>query len=108
MLDTLEKLKGQRLEVLHIVGGGTKNRLLNQFAANALNRRVVTGPVEATAAGNIMMQQIATGGIKDLEAGRRIIRNSFETETYEPVDTAAWDGAYAKFTEAEGRVWRNL
>jgi rhamnulokinase len=105
VLDTLEDLKGQRLEALHIVGGGSKNRLLNQFAANALNRRVYTGPVEATAAGNIIMQLIATGSVKDLDEGRAIVRASFDTETYEPTDIAAWEEAYAGFAKLDLDTW---
>ncbi len=96
-LEMLEQLTGQRVGVLHIVGGGTQNRLLSQFAANAIGRPVVAGPVEATAAGNILLQMLATGAISSLAEGRAVIRRSFATETFEPRDTAAWDEAYARF-----------
>jgi rhamnulokinase len=103
VLAKLEELSGGRLEPLHIVGGGTKNSLLNQFAANALNRPVIAGPVEATSAGNILMQMIGTGDLASLDEGRELIRRSFETERYEPVDPAAWDQAYRRFLAVEGR-----
>ena len=63
--------------MLHIVGGGTQNRLLSQFAADAIGRPVVAGPIEATAAGNILMQMLATGAIASLAEGRQVIRRSF-------------------------------
>jgi rhamnulokinase len=104
VLAKLEELTGGRLEPLHIVGGGSKNRLLNQFAANALNRPVVAGPVEATSAGNILMQMIGTGDLASLAQGRDLIRRSFETEKYEPVDAKSWDQAYRRFQEVEGSL----
>jgi rhamnulokinase len=73
VLDSLEKLTGNRVDTLHIVGGGSRNRLLNQLTANATGRRVVAGPVEATATGNILMQMIAGGGISGLGAARALI-----------------------------------
>ena len=97
VLEKLEAMSGRRLEVLHIVGGGSQNRLLNQMAADATGRPVVAGPVEATAAGNILMQLLATGRIDSLVDGRAIVRASFATETYEPRDSAAWDEAYGRF-----------
>lgn len=103
-LEMLEQLTGQRVSVLHIVGGGTQNRLLSQFAANAIGRPVVAGPVEATAAGNILLQMLATGAISTLAEGRAVIRRSFATETFEPRDTAAWDEAYARFQTLESRL----
>jgi sugar (pentulose or hexulose) kinase len=98
----LEDLGGTSLEALHIVGGGCQNKLLNQMSADAVRRPVVTGPVEATSAGNILMQMLATGHISSLQEGRDVIRDSFETETYEPVDTGAWDAAFAKSEEVVG------
>src|SRR5208283_5055790 len=75
-LEQLEDLLGRRLEVLHIVGGGTQNKLLNQLGADAVSRPVLSGPVEATAAGNVLMQMLALGYIKNLAEGRAIIGNS--------------------------------
>lgn len=97
-LEMLDQLAGRRHAVLHIVGGGTQNRLLSQFAANATGRPVVAGPIEATAAGNALMQMLATGAISSLAEGRAIIRRSFETEEFEPQDDDAWDEAYARFS----------
>lgn len=99
----LEELTGRRLETLHIVGGGTKETMLSQFAANALQRPVIAGPVEATALGNILLQLMATGEIRSLDEGREIIRASFPTETYAPKDTEAWDAAFGRFLKIEGR-----
>ena len=98
----LEDLTGNRLDVLHIVGGGTKDRQLNQLTANALNRRVITGPVEATAAGNVLSQLMAAGSVASLAEGRDIIRASFALDTYEPTDTDAFAEAYTRFHDITG------
>lgn len=97
VLGSLETLAGHRLDTIRIVGGGTQNRLLNQFAANACQRPVVTGPIEATALGNIMMQAIAMGYLDNVTAGRQAIAASIERQHYEPQDGDAWDEAYARF-----------
>jgi rhamnulokinase len=78
------------------VGGGTQNRLLSQFTADAIERQVITGPVEATATGNILMQMMALGQINSLPEGRWLVRNSFDLSTYEPGSRAGWDEAYAR------------
>lgn len=96
-LEGLEKIVGFGLPVLHIVGGGSKNIMLCRFTANALGRPVVTGPVEATAAGNITCQLLALGEVANLTQAREVIRNSFPTVEYLPEDTAMWDTAYDKF-----------
>jgi rhamnulokinase len=83
--------------VVHIVGGGSQNRLLNQLTANATGRRVVTGPIEATAIGNILLQMLALGRINSLSEGRELVRRSFPVETYEPVEGEGWTEAYGKF-----------
>ncbi len=97
VLERLEELVNGRLETIHIVGGGSQNRLLNQFTADATGRTVITGPIEATAAGNALMQLMALGELKSLEEGRDLVRNSFATELYEPHDTRRWDEAYQRF-----------
>ncbi len=97
-LERMDRMMGRRIPTLHIVGGGTQNRLLSQFAANATGRTVVAGPIEATAVGNILMQMQAVGAIGSLDEGREIVRRSFNVEVFEPKDTAAWDDAYARFT----------
>jgi rhamnulokinase len=96
VLERLEEMIGHNLEPIHMVGGGTQNRLLNQFTADATNRRVVTGPVEATAIGNLMVQAIALGHVGSLAEARTIVAQSFETSTFEPQDRAGWDEAYAR------------
>ncbi len=97
VLGMCEELSGGRIETIHIVGGGTRNRQLCQAAADACGRRVVAGPIEATATGNIMMQAVATGEVGSIAEAREVIRNSFEVEEYAPSNTAAWDDAYEKF-----------
>jgi rhamnulokinase len=77
VIDKAEELIGRPITTLHIVGGGTQNRLLNQFAANATGRPVITGPVEATAIGNILLQMLALGQIGSLAEGRALVRKSF-------------------------------
>lgn len=91
------------VEVLHVVGGGCQNRLLNQFTADATGITVVAGPVEATAAGNIITQALATGEIGSVAEGREIIRNSFPLVTYQPKNREAWlsAGKKAKFDAME-------
>jgi len=96
-LEGMEEILGRKIKVLHVVGGGSQNRLLSQFTANALGIPVVAGPVEATAIGNICVQAIADGEIASLEDARAIIRKSFDVETYEPKDTARWSDAYERF-----------
>jgi rhamnulokinase len=82
---------------LHIVGGGSKNKLLCQFAADATRLPVIAGPVEATAIGNIAVQAVATGHLASLDEARQVIRNSFEVEVFEPANGELWDNAYDKF-----------
>jgi rhamnulokinase len=102
VLEMMETLVGHRIGVVHIVGGGAQNRLLNQFTANAIGRPVVAGPFEATAVGNLLMQLLATGAIGSLAEGRALVRHSFNTEAFEPKDAAVWDEAYAKFRKLTG------
>jgi rhamnulokinase len=99
VLDSLEDIIGAEIDVIHIVGGGIQNELLCQFAADATGKKVITGPVEATAAGNIMMQAIACGQIKSLAQGRKLIRNSFDLKEYKPQNTQAWDEQYLKISK---------
>jgi rhamnulokinase len=104
-LDRLESVVGQRLDPLHIVGGGTQNQLLNQLTADATGRKVWTGPVEATALGNILMQLLATGQIDSLQQGRALIRRSFPLKGYPPrtEDQGAWDRAYERLSALVGK-----
>ena len=94
----IQTLKGRPARVIHVVGGGTKDGFLSQMTADACNVPVAAGPEEATAIGNLMMQAIALGEVKDLKEARRIIAASFALKHYEPTaDRAAWDEAYGKF-----------
>ena len=97
-LERLEEVVSHRLDPLHIVGGGTQNRLLNQLTADATGRLVLTGPVEATALGNVVMQALALGQIGSLQEGRGLIRRSFPLERYEPRTQVQgeWDEAYER------------
>ncbi len=85
VLQSLEELTGTRFAEIRIIGGGSKNRLLNQLTANAAGRPVVAGPVEATALGNIAMQMLATGAVASLKEARAIIERSFPSDRYEPI-----------------------
>jgi rhamnulokinase len=86
-----------KLEVLHIIGGGSLNKYLNQFTANATGATVLAGPQECTAIGNIMMQAKAAHLVKDIWEMRQIIANSVELVKYEPTDKAVWDQAFDKY-----------
>jgi rhamnulokinase len=97
VLGWLEQLIGGRIETIHIVGGGVQNRQLCQMAADACNRVVVAGPVEATAIGNVMMQAVAAGDVATIAQAREVIRRSFDVTTYEPRHASAWDEAYGRF-----------
>ena len=95
--ENLDDMVGRHLPVIHIVGGGSQNRLLNQFAADATGRLVVAGPVEATAIGNILVQALALGHVATLSEARALVRRSFPVETFEPGATVAWDEAYERY-----------
>lgn len=96
VLERLEELTGKHFSPIHIIGGGTQNQLLNQLTANATGCTVITGPVEATAIGNVLMQAIGLGDIASLAEARRIVRNSFQVEEYAPDPNILWDEAYTK------------
>ncbi|MEX2138865.1 MAG: FGGY-family carbohydrate kinase [Pirellulales bacterium] len=98
VLGWLEELTSGHIATIHIVGGGAQNRQLCQMAADACNRRVIAGPVEATAIGNLMMQTIAAGEVASIAQAREVIRRSFSVETYDPRNPAEWESAYARFT----------
>jgi rhamnulokinase len=84
VLENLETLVGRRIDRIHIVGGGSRNKLLNQLAANAMGRTVIAGPAEATAAGNVLVQAIGAGLVSGVSEAREIVRCSFPLETYLP------------------------
>lgn len=95
--EKLDALTGKRLATIHIIGGGAKNELLDRFAADATGRTVVTGPIEATALGNVLVQAIALGHIGSIAEGREVVARSFALKTFAPRDTAAWDAAYRRY-----------
>jgi rhamnulokinase len=97
VLESLEELTGIKFEEVRIMGGGSKNRLLNQFTADATGRAVVAGPVEATALGNIAMQMLAAGAVSSLAEARRIIAHSFPVERFMPVSPDIWNAQYQRF-----------
>ncbi len=99
----LEHLTEQDIDVLHIVGGGGKNSLLNQMTADAINKKVIVGPFEATAIGNALTQAMGNGDIKDLNHIRRIVRNSFELETYEPSGAANYDAPAKRYADLQAQ-----
>ncbi|MEN6372530.1 MAG: rhamnulokinase family protein [Armatimonadota bacterium] len=96
-IEALEELTGRSIDTINIVGGGCQNKLLCQFAADATGRKVVVGPIEATAAGNVLVQAMAVGLIGSLEEARQVIRNSFILEEFVPQDRTGWDEAYERF-----------
>jgi rhamnulokinase len=95
-LKAIERLTGRTIERLHVVGGGTKNSLLNHFTANALQVPVVVGPTEATSAGNILVQAMALGHIRSLEEAREIMRQSTSLETIRP-QSSSWEPVVERF-----------
>ncbi|MCE9544103.1 MAG: rhamnulokinase [Planctomycetia bacterium] len=98
VLGDLEELVGGKIQTVHVVGGGTQNKQLCQMTADACQRRVVAGPVEATAVGNLMMQAVAAGDVRDITQARDVIRRSFDVEEYAPRDRAErWDEAYTRY-----------
>jgi sugar (pentulose or hexulose) kinase len=104
VLDRLIALSGQTVERLHVIGGGSQNRLLNQMTADALGRQVVAGPVEATVIGNAIVQLIALGEIAGVEEARDMLRRSVETQVYEPKHRSAWEEAYERFKDVKTTI----
>jgi len=103
LLERLEEMLGRRLEPIQIVGGGSQSRLLSRFTADATGRVVVTGPVEATAAGNILVQAVALGHLGSLSEARALVRNSFDVVTFEPGQSTGWDEAYGRLKDVLGQ-----
>jgi rhamnulokinase len=97
VLDQLYEVTGREINTIHIIGGGSQNKLLCQFTANATGKKVIAGPAEGTAAGNILMQALAHGLASSTEELREIVKNSFDLEHYFPEETARWEDAYRRF-----------
>ena len=98
ILDKINSMFPNKIDVMHVVGGGSRNKMLNQFIANALGIRVIAGPVEATAIGNILIQAISKVRIKSLEEGRAMVANSFTLHKFEPEDHTTWENRYQNVT----------
>ncbi|MDD2245952.1 MAG: rhamnulokinase [Proteiniphilum sp.] len=97
VLQNLQELASFPIEKLHIIGGGSKNNMLNSFTANAINKPVVAGPSEATAIGNILMQAKAAGLVKNKTEIRRIVSNSSDLEVFEPSEAELWNESYQSY-----------
>ncbi len=97
VLSSLEKLTGKRVEQIRVIGGGAKNRLLNQLTADATGRTVLAGPAEATALGNVAIQMLAAGTVSSLKEVREIIERSYPAEVFEPLDTEKWNRQAERF-----------
>jgi len=102
-LEGLEGLTGSKIEAVHVVGGGSRNQLLNQFTANACGRPVVAGPVEATVFGNLLVQARSHGEIKTLADIRAAVRASSDVTQCEPENAAAWQDARGRFGKLRER-----
>lgn len=102
-LADLERVLGRTIDVVHLVGGGGRNALLNQMTADALGRPVVVGPHEATAIGNVLMQAVGQGELRDVAELRRVVASSFQPQRCEPGGTSPWDDAYGRYLEVRRR-----
>jgi rhamnulokinase len=99
VLGNLEQIIGGKLKTIHMVGGGIQNRLLCQFTADACQRQVVAGPVEATAIGNIMMQAIGTGQLGSILEARQLLRQAKDIVHYQPGSISGWDAGFEKLKQ---------
>ncbi len=97
VLANLQNLAAFPINTLHIIGGGAKNKMLNTFTANAIGKRVIAGPSEATAIGNILLQAKAAGLVNTKNDIRRIVRNSVELDSFQPSDTETWEKHYPRY-----------
>lgn len=103
VIENLEKLTGRKYRRIHIIGGGSKNNLLNQFTANATGKTVLAGPDEATSIGNILVQALACELLKNPAEIRKTIRKSFEIKEFKPEETDSWEKASVRFQEIISR-----
>jgi rhamnulokinase len=103
-LEKIEAAAGFTIPYVHIIGGGAQSALLNRFAASAMNRPVLAGPIEAAAAGNLCAQFMAAGEMGGLSDARRVVRDSFEVQEFLPENASAWDEAYGRFLQIVSNV----
>ena len=96
-LKQLESITGTEYKYIHVIGGGSRNRVMNQFTADATGRTVIAGPVEATALGNAIMQLRGIGMLTDVWEARELLKETLELEYYHPQSGADWDTAYTRF-----------
>lgn len=97
VIRNLEQLTGTRVERIRVIGGGSTNRLLNQFTADATGKQVLAGPSEATALGNVAVQILATGRAASLKEVRVIVDRSYPPEVFTPINVQVWDQCAARF-----------
>ncbi|MCX8160026.1 MAG: rhamnulokinase [Candidatus Saccharicenans sp.] len=102
VVEELRRLTGQNFSTIHLVGGGSRNRLLNQFTAEATGLRVMAGPDEATSAGNILVQALAAGAVTSRQEIREVVRNSFEIKEFVPARAETWSEHYQDFLRVTG------
>jgi rhamnulokinase len=105
VLRNLEHVSGKRMEQIRIIGGGSRNRLLNQLTADATGKKVLAGPAEATALGNVAIQILATGGAASLQEVRAIVDRSFPTQVFDPLETDKWDEHAERFEQYCGSIY---
>jgi rhamnulokinase len=103
VVESLDAVTGRRVGTIHIVGGGSRNEVLNQLVADATGRTVIAGPAEATAAGNILIQAMGAGEVSGLEEAREVVRRSYPVQVFEARPDAAWDEAYERFRRLASR-----
>jgi rhamnulokinase len=105
VLQDLGRLSHRQIDQIRIIGGGSRNQLLNQFTADATGKRVLAGPVEATALGNVAVQILATGEAASLKEVRTMIENSFPVEVFKPGETGSWDEAAQRLQHYTDKVY---
>ena len=96
-IEELEICTKKKYNILYMIGGGTKDKFLSQLTASACGIRVSSGPVEATALGNIIVQLLSSGDILDIESARKIIANSEQIFTFEPENADEWENQFMRF-----------
>jgi rhamnulokinase len=105
-LGELERVTGRNIAKLYIVGGGSQSSLLNQLTADATQREVFAGPVEATAIGNLLVQAMALGYLPDLTTARKLVANSIPQQRFSPRGDARWDEAHSRMRNLGTRLAR--